>query len=120
LSPSVTLRRNSSNSVPLRVMVGTRMAQPVYPQLRKYPCVPALTLRANCGRSSLGGTGATWISLADALQGMPVLTGEFHHLLDESIRILMRIDTANAAAVTMGDQHDVDGLFMRFAENAFE
>ena len=28
-------------------VAGRRMAQPVYPQLRKYPCVPALTLRAN-------------------------------------------------------------------------
>jgi hypothetical protein len=26
-------------------MTRTLMAQPVYPQLRKYPCVPALTLR---------------------------------------------------------------------------
>ena len=60
------------------------------------------------------------MSFADALQGMPALTGEFHHLLDELVRILMRIDTANTAAVTTSDQHDVDGLFMRFAENAFE
>jgi hypothetical protein len=28
-------------------MARTLMAQPVYPQFRKYPCVPAHTLRAN-------------------------------------------------------------------------
>jgi hypothetical protein len=28
-------------------VAGRRMAQLVYPQLRKYPCVPALTLRAS-------------------------------------------------------------------------
>jgi hypothetical protein len=28
-------------------MAGRRMARPVNPQLRNYPCVPALTLRAN-------------------------------------------------------------------------
>jgi Reverse transcriptase (RNA-dependent DNA polymerase) len=28
-------------------VAGRRMALPIYPQLRKYPCVPALTLRAN-------------------------------------------------------------------------
>jgi len=27
-------------------MAGSLMAQPAYPQLRKYPCVPALALRA--------------------------------------------------------------------------
>ena len=59
-------------------------------------------------------------SLADALQGMPVLTSEFHHLLDKLVRILMRIDTANTAAITMGCQHDVDGFLLGFAENAFE
>jgi hypothetical protein len=31
------------------------MAQPVYPQFRKYPCVPALTLRANFGSESTVG-----------------------------------------------------------------
>lgn len=31
-------------------VAGGRMAQPVYPQLRKSPCCPALTFRANCGR----------------------------------------------------------------------
>ena len=40
-------------------------------------------------------------SFADALQGMPVLTGEVHHLFDELVRILTRIDTANAAAVAL-------------------
>jgi hypothetical protein len=30
-------------------VAGRRMAQPVYPQLRKYPYVPALTLRAKNG-----------------------------------------------------------------------
>jgi hypothetical protein len=60
------------------------------------------------------------MSFADALQGMPVLTGEFHHLFDELVRILRRIDTANTAAVTIGCQHDVDGFFVGFAEHAFE
>ena len=30
-------------------VAGGRMAQPVHPQLRKYPCVPALALRAQTG-----------------------------------------------------------------------
>jgi hypothetical protein len=30
-------------------VAGRRMAQPIYPQLRKYPCVRALTFRANNG-----------------------------------------------------------------------
>jgi hypothetical protein len=29
------------------------MAQPVYPQLRKYPRVPALTLRATTGKTRM-------------------------------------------------------------------
>src|ERR1700716_3227297 len=34
-------------------VAGRRMAQPVYPQLRKYPCVRALTLRANAKNATL-------------------------------------------------------------------
>jgi len=33
-------------------MAGRRMAQPVYAQLRKYPSVPTLTLRANKRRAT--------------------------------------------------------------------
>ena len=36
-------------------MTGRRTAQPIYPQLRKYPCVPELTLRANSDMNS-----STW------------------------------------------------------------
>ena len=39
-----------------RAAVASRlMAQPVYPQLRKYPCVPALTLRAKGGLKQQAG-----------------------------------------------------------------
>jgi hypothetical protein len=34
------------STLPRAAVAGRRMAPPVYPQLRKYPCVPALTLRA--------------------------------------------------------------------------
>jgi hypothetical protein len=59
------------------------------------------------------------MSFAQALQGMPVLTGELHHLLDKLVRILRRIGTVNAAAVTIDCLHDVDGFFVGFAEHAF-
>jgi hypothetical protein len=35
------------STLPRAAVADRRMAQPVCPQLRKYPCVPALTLRAN-------------------------------------------------------------------------
>jgi hypothetical protein len=34
-------------------VAGKRVAQPVYPQLRKYACVPALTFRATFGNAPL-------------------------------------------------------------------
>jgi hypothetical protein len=91
-----------------------RLGSRLWPTSRHFACVPIADDQHSAAPVQAR------MSFADALQGMPVPMGEFHHLLDELVRILMRIDTANTAAVTTGDQHDVDGLFMGFAENAFE
>jgi hypothetical protein len=47
----IAAKRAADVSVGSRAAVaGRRMAQPVYRQLRKYPCVLAPTLRARSGR----------------------------------------------------------------------
>jgi hypothetical protein len=83
------------------------MAQPVYPQLRKYPCIPALTLRAitgTCGHLCPKSQLASIEYVIDALSDMLIGESNGHMLIIGYVNYLLSISELDVRQIHFSEK----------------